>query len=122
MNSRDNILQLALTNNALEKFIVGEPPYFQKGKTDNEEPQNVMGAFDQLVVRHWRETHDARFASQFVAAQLSALATCPDANRAMYMVSDWLWYYRFCLTKTSVTSWEARILCRPTPRFRQAQS
>lgn len=95
----DNVLQLALANDELEKFIVGEPFYFQEAKADNEEPQNVIAAFDQLVLPHWLQTRDASFAARFIAAMLKALATYPDRNRAIYAVSDWLWYYRFCLSK-----------------------
>lgn len=98
-NHQDNVLQLALNHNDLDKFIVGEPFYFQEAKADNEEPQNVAAAFDQLVMRYWLQTHDASFPGRWVAALLQALETYPDRNRAIYAVSDWVWYYRYCLAK-----------------------
>lgn len=95
----DNVLLLALANGELDKFMVGEPFYFQEAKSDNEEPQNVGAAFDLLVVPYWRDTRDAAFPAHFVSALLSILATYPDRNRAIYAASDWLWYYRYCLSK-----------------------
>jgi len=98
-SNQDNVLRLALANDELDKFIVGEPFYFQEAKVDNEEPQNVVAAFDQLVLPHWLLTRDSQFPGRVVGAMLRALATYPDRNRAIYAVSDWLWYYRFCLAK-----------------------
>ena len=95
----DNVLQLALANNDLDKFLVGEPFYFQEAKSDNDEPQNVVAAFDLLVVRYWQETRDPQFPGGFVAALLKILATYPDRNRAIYAAAVWVWYYRFCLSK-----------------------
>jgi hypothetical protein len=95
----DNVLHLALANDELEKFIVGEPFYFQEANADDEAPQNVIAAFDQLVLSHWLQTQDASFPTRFIAAMLRVLATYPDRNRAIYAVSDWLWYYQFCLSK-----------------------
>lgn len=60
-NPQDNVLLLALANDELDKFLVGEPFYFLEAKTDNDEPQNVVAAFDQLIMPHWRQTHDATF-------------------------------------------------------------
>lgn len=42
----DNVLLLALANDELDKFLVGEPFYFQEAKNDYEEPQNIVAAFD----------------------------------------------------------------------------
>ncbi|MCW1247669.1 hypothetical protein OC610_24855 [Pseudomonas sp. SAICEU22] len=95
----DNVLLLALANDELDKFLVGEPFYFQEAKNDNAEPQNVVAAFDQLVLRYWQQTHDIQFPGRFVAALLKILATYPDRNRAIYVAAVWVWYYRFCLSK-----------------------
>ncbi|TBU92772.1 hypothetical protein [Phytopseudomonas dryadis] len=92
-------LALALVNDELDRFIVGEPFYFLEAKADNDEPQNVIPAFDQLVVPFWRTSRDADFPKRFAAALLKAVTTYPDCNRALYVVSDWIWYYRFCLMK-----------------------
>jgi hypothetical protein len=95
----DNVLLLALANNELEKFIVGEPFYFQEAKNDNDEPQNVIAAFNQLVLRYWLDSRDSSFPSRFVSALIAVLHTYPDQNRAIYAASDWVWYYRYCLSK-----------------------
>jgi hypothetical protein len=55
------MLLLALANNELDKFLVGEPSYFQEAKSDNDEPQNIVAAFDLLLLRYWQETHDPFF-------------------------------------------------------------
>jgi hypothetical protein len=95
----DNVLLLALANDELDKFLVGEPFYFQEAKSDNDEPQNIVAAFDLLLLRYWQETHDPFFPARFVTALLKILATYPDRNRAIYAVAVWVWYYRFCLSK-----------------------
>ncbi|MCP1442597.1 hypothetical protein J3D54_001729 [Pseudomonas sp. GGS8] len=95
----DNVLLLALANDELDKFLVGEPFYFQEAKNDYEEPQNIVVAFDLLVLRYWQQTRDANFPARFVAALLKILATYPDRNRAIYVAAVWVWYYRFCLSK-----------------------
>ncbi len=96
----DNVLLLALANDELDKFLVGEPFYFQEAKNDNEEPQNIVAAFDLLVLRYWQQTRDPQFPGRFVAALLKILATYPDRNRAIYVAAVWVWYYRFCLSKS----------------------
>jgi hypothetical protein len=98
MGQDDPIAQI-LANDELDKFLVGEPFYFLETKNDNDEPQNVVAAFDQLLVPYWCETRDASFPARFVAALLTILATYPDRNRAIYIAHDWVWYYRFCLNK-----------------------
>lgn len=95
----DNVLLLALANNELEKFIVGEPFYFQEAKNDNDEPQNVIAAFNQLVLQYWLDSRDSSFPARFVSALMAALRNYPDQNRAIYATSDWVWYYRYCLSK-----------------------
>lgn len=95
----DNVLLVALANDELDKFLVGEPGYFHEARNDNEEPQNVVAAFDLLVLRYWRQARDARFPARFVAALLGILAAYPDRNRAVYCAAAWVWYYRFCLSK-----------------------
>lgn len=97
------MLLLALANNELDKFLVGELSYFQEAKSDNDEPQDVVAAFDLLVVRYWQETRDPQFPGKFVAALLTILATYPDRNRAIYAAAVWVWYYRFCLSKKHAT-------------------
>lgn len=98
-HGQDDVLLLALANNELDKFLIGEPFYFQEAITDNDEPQNVIAAFDLLILRHWRGTSDIRFADRFVAALLSILSAYADRNRAIYVASEWVWYYRHCLNK-----------------------
>ncbi|AUM72583.1 hypothetical protein [Pseudomonas fluorescens] len=95
----DNVLLLALANDELDKFLVGEPFYFQEARNDNEEPQNIVAAFDSLVLPYWQQTRDPQFPGRFVAALLKILATYPDRNRAIYVAAVWVWYYRFCLSK-----------------------
>lgn len=95
----ENVLILALAYNELEKFLVGEPFYFQEAKNDNDEPQNVIAAFNQLVLQYWLDSRDSSFPSRFVSALIAVLCTYPDQNRAIYAVSDWIWYYRYCLSK-----------------------
>jgi hypothetical protein len=99
----DNVLLLALANNELDKFLVGEPFYFQEAKSDNDEPQNVAAAFDLLVLRYWQETRNPQFPGRFVAALLKILTNYPDRNRAIYAAAVWVWYYRFCLSKKHAT-------------------
>jgi len=96
----DNVLLLALANDEWDKFLVGEPIYFQEAKSDNDEPQNVVAAFD-LLLHYWQQTHDPLFSARFVAALLKILVTYPDRNRAIYAAVAWVWYYRFCLSKKS---------------------
>lgn len=96
-NNLDNVLLIALSDDALDKFIVGEPFYFQEAKTDTDEPQNVIAAFDLLVLNYWTKTKDETFPGKLEAAMLKALATYPDKNRAIYAVSDWIQYYCYCL-------------------------
>lgn len=48
-HGQDDVLLLALANNELDKFLIGEPFYFQEAITDNDEPQNVIAAFDLLI-------------------------------------------------------------------------
>ena len=95
----DNVLLLALANDELDKFLVGEPFYFQEAKSDNDEPQNIVAAFDLLLLRYWQQNHDPLFPERCVAALLKILATYPDRNRAIYAAVAWVWYYRFCLSK-----------------------
>lgn len=95
----DDVLLLALANDELDKFLVGEPFYFQEAQNDNEEPQNIVAAFDLLVLRYWQQTRAPQFPGRFVAALLKILAAYPDRNRAIYVAAVWVWYYRFCLSK-----------------------
>ncbi|UVM50327.1 MULTISPECIES: hypothetical protein [unclassified Pseudomonas] len=95
----DNVLLLALAYDELDKFLVGEPFYFQEAKNDYDEPQNIVVAFDLLVLRYWLQTRDANFPARFVAAFLKLLATYPDRNRAIYAAAGWLRYYRYCLNQ-----------------------
>ncbi|SET27162.1 hypothetical protein [Pseudomonas graminis] len=93
----DNVLLVALADDALDKFIVGEPFYFVEAKTDTKEPQNVRDAFDLLVLDYWTKTKNETFAVKFATAMLKALDTYPDKNRAIYAVSYWIQYYQYCL-------------------------
>lgn len=102
-DSLDNVLLIALADDALDKFIVGEPFYFQEAKVDTQEPQNVMAAFD-LVLDYWMRTKDETFPDQFATAMLKALETYPDKNRAIYAVSDWIQHYYYCATQKKANS------------------
>ncbi|WP_339504297.1 hypothetical protein [Pseudomonas sp. RL_105y_Pfl2_101] len=95
----DNVWQLALANDELDKFLVGERFYFQEAQNDNEEPQNIVAAFDLRVLRYWQQTRDPQFPERLVAALLKILASYPDRNRAIYVAAVWVWYYRLCLSK-----------------------
>ncbi len=97
--TRDNTLIHALANNELEKFLVGEAPYFFEAKKDNEEPQNVNQAFDLLVFPYWKQTKDVDFPAKFVSALLVLLSMHADRNKAIYVAHDWIWHYRYCLNK-----------------------
>lgn len=72
-----------------------------EAKNENDEPQNVVAAFDQLIMPYWRQTHDASFPTRFVSALLKMLAgdLSIDRARAIYIAHDWVWYYRFCQDK-----------------------
>lgn len=94
-----NVLSLALANDELDRFLIGEPFYFLETKDDHDEPQNVVVAFDLLILHHWQETRDPAFPTLFVQALLKMLMDYPDCNRAIYMVQNWIWYYRYCLSK-----------------------
>lgn len=99
ISTHDDILVRAIANNELEKFMIGEPPYFFEAKCDNEEPQNVSQAFDSLVVPYWKRTKDADFPVKFTTALVNLLNAYPDKNRAIYVAHDWVWYYMYCLNK-----------------------
>ena len=45
-----NVLELALQNDELDRFLAGEPFYFLETKTDHDDPQNVIVAFDVLFM------------------------------------------------------------------------
>lgn len=96
---QNNVLALALANNELDKFLVGEPFYFFETKDDNDDPQNVVVAFDLLILPYWREACDPLFPQFFAAALLQMLKTYPDTNRAIYMAHRWIWYYQSCLSE-----------------------
>jgi hypothetical protein len=96
-NNSDNVLLIALADDALDKFVVGEPFYFEEAKADTKEPQNVRDAFDLLVLDYWKKTKDETFSGKFATAMLKALKTYPDKNRAIYAVAFWIQYYHYCL-------------------------
>ena len=93
----DNVLLIALADDALDTFVVGEPFYFEETKADTKEPQNVRDAFDLLVLDYWKKTKDETSSGKFATAILKALRTSPDKNRAIYAVAFWVQYYRYCL-------------------------
>lgn len=95
----NNVLALALANDELDKFLVGEPFYFLETKDENDEPQNVPVAFKLLILPYWREIGDPDFPEQFVQALLKMLRTYPDRNRAIYMAQRWLLCYRYFLSE-----------------------
>jgi hypothetical protein len=65
-------------------------------RNDNDDPQYVIGAFDQIFA-HWRTTLNADFAEYFTESLSYALAQGTELNLAIYMTSNWLWCYRYCL-------------------------
>ncbi|RAU47869.1 MULTISPECIES: hypothetical protein [unclassified Pseudomonas] len=97
-NAPDDILAIALTNAELDKFLVGEPFYFFETKDDNDDPQNVVVAFDLLFMPYFR-AGDKLFQAAFINSLAKILETYPDRNRAIYMAQRWIWYYRFCISK-----------------------
>ena len=99
MRQQHDLIQRALNNDELDRFVVGEPFYFLEARVDNEEPQNIPQAFDQLLLPHWREGRDPLLWQRWIAGMLKALRDHPDANRAIYSVANWLWYYHHCLGK-----------------------
>lgn len=56
----DNVLLIALADDALDTFVFGEPFYFEETKADTKEPKNVRDAFDLLVLDYWKKTKDER--------------------------------------------------------------
>ncbi len=102
MSTPNDVLKLALDNDELDRFVVGEPFYFLEARVDNEEPQNIPQAFDQLLLPHWREAGDPLLWQRWIAGMLKVLRDYPDANRAIYSVANWLWYYHYCLGKKRV--------------------
>jgi hypothetical protein len=96
-----NILEQAISNNELDKFLVGESPYFVESRNDNEEPQNVAQAFDQLVLPYWRHSSDKNFPERLFSKLADLLVTYSDKNRAIYVAHDWIWYYLYCRAKKS---------------------
>ena len=98
VNQNDRLF-LALANGELDKFLVGEPFYFFETKDDNDDPQNVVVAFDLLILPYWWETRDPLFPKRFADALLQMLKIYPDPNRAIYMVHRWIWYYQSCLSE-----------------------
>ena len=99
MRQQDDLIQRALDHDEMDRFVVGEPFYFLEARVDNEEPQNIPQAFDQLLLPHWREGRDPLLWQRWIAGMLKALRDHPDANRAIYSVANWLWYYHHCLGK-----------------------
>ncbi|MFJ3485561.1 hypothetical protein ACIPL1_19545 [Pseudomonas sp. NPDC090202] len=95
----ETFLEHALACDELDRFLLGEAPWFQVARSDNDEPQNVMAAFDQQVLHYWREHRDARFPGQLVKALCDVLTDCADRSKAIYVVSDWVWYYGYCRSK-----------------------
>lgn len=99
MRQQDDLIQRALDHDEMDRFVVGESFYFLEARVDNEEPQNIPQAFDQLLLPHWREGRDPLLWQRWIAGMLKALRDHPDANRAIYSVANWLWYYHHCLGK-----------------------
>lgn len=90
------LLAAALSRGELHRFILGDAEYRLNSRNDNDDPQYVIGAFEQIFA-HWRTTQNADFAEYFTESLLYALAQGTDINLAIYMTSDWLWRYRYCL-------------------------
>lgn len=95
----DNVLFLALQNDELDRFLVGEPLYFFETKDDNDEPQNVPIVIKLLILPYWREVRDPSFPTQFIKALIKLLRTYPDQNRAIYMAQWWVFCYQSALTR-----------------------
>jgi hypothetical protein len=100
MTAKNNdILTRALANDELDKFLIGESPYFFEAKIDNDEPQNVSAAFDLLVLPYWKRTGDLNFPARLFGSLVGLLQSYPDKNRAIYVAHDWIWYYLYCMVK-----------------------
>lgn len=99
---QDNVLERALRNNELDKFLVGEPFYFMETKDDNDEPQNVIVSIALLFLPYIRATGDSNFPLKFTLALIKMLENYPDRNRAIYMAQRWVWGYRYCLSQKHV--------------------
>jgi hypothetical protein len=89
MTAKDSdALARALANNELNKFLIGESPYFFEAKSDNDEPQNVSAAFDLLVLPYWKRTGDPNFPARLFGGLVDLLKSYPDKNRAIYVAHD----------------------------------
>lgn len=99
IQDNENIFSKAFLNNEIDKFLVGELPYFFEAKSDDDEPQNVRQAFDSLIVPLWKKTHSEEIPLRLFSALGDVIERYPDKNRALYVAHDWLWYYSFCLNK-----------------------
>ena len=93
-----DVLELALQNDELDRFLAGEPFYFLETKNDHDDPQNVIVAFDVLFMPQFKARNTA-LPQMFVQALLKLIANYPDRNRALYMAVDWVWCYRYLLQK-----------------------
>ena len=93
-----DVLELALQNDELDRFLAGEPFYFLETKDDHDDPQNVIVAFDVLFMPQFK-ARNTPLPQMFVQALLKLIANYPDRNRALYMAVDWVWCYRYLLQK-----------------------
>lgn len=100
--SQDDLLILALENDELDRFLAGEPFYFFETKDDNDDPQNVVVAFDLLILPYWRDTCAPLFPKRFADTLLQILKKYPDTNRAIYMACRWIWYYQCCRSEKRI--------------------
>lgn len=100
MSSLDKTLLIhALERNEVDKFIVGEQPYFVPAKVEKEEPQNIIQAFDLVLYPYWLATKDGDLPGKIENAFLSLIDNYHDRNRAIYCVITWIWYYKYCESK-----------------------
>lgn len=90
------LLAAPLGRGELPRFMLGDEEYRLDSRNDNDDPKYVSNAFDQIFA-HWRTTQNADFAEYFTESLSYALAQGTELNLAIYMTSDWLWHYRYCL-------------------------
>ena len=99
---QDNVFERALENGHLCKFLIGDHPYFFSARVEFEEPQNIEQAFEFLICPYWRRTRDVEFSKGLSSALLDLLASYPDRNKAIYVVSTWVWCYSYFLWKSRI--------------------
>lgn len=94
--STAQLLAAALAGGELEDYLFGDAHYRLETRSDNDDPQSVVEAFEQIVA-HWRMSADPQLPEYFVASLTRILAHDTDRNQGIYITAEWLWRYRYCL-------------------------